>query len=51
MTKRLLALTLVLTAIAACGTDPKARADKYVASGDSYVAQRKFEGSRSAACE
>ena len=46
MTKPSLALVVLLTGLVACSTDPKVKAEKYLARGDAYVAQHKT-GTRS----
>ena len=42
MTKPSLALVVLLTGLVACSTDPKVKAEKFLARGDAYVAQHKY---------
>ena len=42
MSRRVEAVALVALAIASCSRDPQKQAEKYVASGDAYVARKQF---------
>ena len=43
MKRFLVCLVIAATAIAGCNRDPKVKAQKYAAAGDSYVAQKKYK--------
>jgi cellulose synthase operon protein C len=42
MSRRFAAVALVALAVASCSRDPQKQAEKYVASGDAYVARKQF---------